>query len=100
MQSKANASIAVGHQHNHDGGVFRALASIYKDYGFTGLWRGVTGACVRLAMGSCSQITVFYVIREYLEEYKVNDNLPVYQVVIIFLNDFVQSLFTSLGLML
>ncbi|XP_075213980.1 solute carrier family 25 member 35-like [Lycorma delicatula] len=70
LQSKAATNIAVGHQHDHHG-TLQALRSIFKEHGFFGLWRGVIGACVRLGVGSCSQMTAFYLTLEYLEEHQV-----------------------------
>ncbi|RZF37063.1 hypothetical protein LSTR_LSTR012406 [Laodelphax striatellus] len=70
LQSQAAASIAVGYQHQHLG-TLEALANIRKQYGVVGLWRGVSGACVRLAVGSCSQLSGFYLTKEQLEKHKL-----------------------------
>ncbi|XP_022201093.1 solute carrier family 25 member 35 [Nilaparvata lugens] len=70
LQSQAAASIAVGHQHQHQGTI-EALANISRQYGVVGLWRGVSGACVRLAVGSCSQLSGFYLTKELLEKHQV-----------------------------
>ncbi|XP_039299755.1 solute carrier family 25 member 35 [Nilaparvata lugens] len=70
LQSHAAASIAVGYQHPHQG-TLEALATIRRQYGVAGLWRGVSGACVRLVVASCSQLSGFYLTRELLEDYKV-----------------------------
>jgi len=59
LQSCANEEIAVGHQHKHTGGVAGALRSIFVNHGIRGLWRGVTGAMIRVSVGSATQLTTF-----------------------------------------
>lgn len=70
LQSKSNASIAVGHQHTHEGTI-HALRSIYKQGGVNGMWRGAGGSVPRLAVGSASQLGGYYVCKEFLEESQV-----------------------------
>uniref|UniRef100_A0A1B6D351 Solute carrier family 25 member 35 n=1 Tax=Clastoptera arizonana TaxID=38151 RepID=A0A1B6D351_9HEMI len=70
LQSKAAQSIAVGFQHDHEG-TLHALKSIHNKHGLLGLWRGVTGAVPRLAVGSASQLGTFYTFREFLETHQL-----------------------------
>ncbi|XP_051549209.1 solute carrier family 25 member 34 [Myxocyprinus asiaticus] len=58
LQAQAVATIAVGHQHNHQG-VFSAFVSIYQREGVLGLWRGVNGAVPRVMVGSAAQLATF-----------------------------------------
>ncbi|KAA0711705.1 Solute carrier family 25 member 34 [Triplophysa tibetana] len=53
LQAQTVKSIAVGHQHNHQG-VSSALVSIYQREGVLGLWRGVNGAVPRVMVGAHS----------------------------------------------
>jgi len=69
LQSKANeASIAVGHQHKHDGTV-HAFSSIYKKEGFMGLWRGTPTMVPRIAIASATQLTSFEVIHGIIDQF-------------------------------
>lgn len=59
LQAQANAEIAVGHQHAHTGGMASALRTIFTNHGIRGLYRGVGGASIRVAVGSATQLTAF-----------------------------------------
>ncbi|XP_073240020.1 solute carrier family 25 member 35-like [Porites lutea] len=58
LQSQSAEVIAVGHQHHHTGFV-HAISTTYKQFGITGLWRGVSGALARVAVGSAVQLSTF-----------------------------------------
>ncbi|XP_059151378.1 solute carrier family 25 member 35-like isoform X2 [Physella acuta] len=70
LQSKANKEIAVGHQHPHES-MSHAIKSIYKDHGTFGLWRGVSGAMVRVTVGSASQLSTFSFSKNFIQETKI-----------------------------
>ncbi|CAB0002490.1 unnamed protein product [Nesidiocoris tenuis] len=69
LQSQAGESIAVGHQHKVEGTV-SALRTAYREGGLGGLWRGAGGSLPRMMVGSASQLTSFYVVKEYLANNK------------------------------
>uniref|UniRef100_A0A8C8AV35 Solute carrier family 25 member 34 n=1 Tax=Otus sunia TaxID=257818 RepID=A0A8C8AV35_9STRI len=52
LQAQTLAAVAVGHQHNHE-------VSGDGQHGVAGLWRGVTGAVPRVAVGSAAQLATF-----------------------------------------
>jgi len=66
LQAKANAEIAVGHQHEHTGGMAGALRMIFVNHGLSGLWRGVSGAVIRVSVGSATQLTTFSWTKEQI----------------------------------
>ena len=66
LQAQANAEIAVGHQHEHTGGMASALRTVFENHGLPGLWRGVTGAMIRVSVGSATQLTTFSWTREQI----------------------------------
>jgi len=66
LQSRANAAIAVGHQHEHTGGMAGALRMIFVNHGFRGLWRGVTAAVMRVSVGSATQLATFSWTKEHI----------------------------------
>jgi len=65
LQAQAVETIAVGHQHNHQG-ASNAFATIYKKEGLTGLWRGVNGAVPRVMVGSAAQLATFSAGKEWV----------------------------------
>jgi len=66
LQAQAARSIAVGHQHDIKG-TFDCLHKIYTQEGVQGWWRGVVGSVPRICVGSASQLTSFYLVKEFLE---------------------------------
>ncbi|XP_005096117.1 solute carrier family 25 member 35 [Aplysia californica] len=70
LQAQANHEIAVGHQHPHES-MSHGLKTIYKSQGFLGLWRGVSGAVVRVTVGSASQLSTFSAAKNFIEGTKV-----------------------------
>jgi len=66
LQARANVEIAVGHQHEHTGGMAGALRTIFTSHGIRGLWRGVNGAMIRVAVGSATQLTLFAWTKEHI----------------------------------
>jgi len=77
LQSQANAEIAVGHQHGHSGGMAKALRTIFTNHGIFGLWRGVTGAVIRVSVGSATQLTSFSWAKEHIIMLQVCTNYMV-----------------------
>ncbi|XP_051493354.1 solute carrier family 25 member 34 isoform X1 [Apus apus] len=67
LQAQTMAAVAVGHQHNHES-ISRAFESIYKQHGVAGLWRGVTGAVPRVAVGSAAQLATFASAKDWVCE--------------------------------
>ncbi|ESO95760.1 hypothetical protein LOTGIDRAFT_214858 [Lottia gigantea] len=76
LQSQAAASIAVGHQHFHKG-MSHGLVKAFREYGITGLWRGVSAAVPRVTVGSAAQLSTFSSTKQYLVDSKIcaNDSL-------------------------
>jgi len=71
LQSFSAQSIAVGHQHKTDG-MWSGLLSLYRNYGVVrGLWRGATGAMVRIGVGSSAQLTTMSLMTESLIKHGV-----------------------------
>jgi len=75
LQSHANEEIAVGHQHKHIGGMAGALKTIFQNHGIRGLWRGVTGAVMRVSVGSATQLTTFSWTKERIIMFQVHAQL-------------------------
>ena len=71
LQAMSTKEIAVGYQHSHTG-LFSALASIFKEHGVLGLWRGVTGAIARVSVGSASQLSTFAVAKDQIAKSQVS----------------------------
>ncbi|KAJ8412174.1 hypothetical protein AAFF_G00144410 [Aldrovandia affinis] len=69
LQAQTVATIAVGHQHNHQG-VSSAFATIYQREGLVGLWRGVNGAVPRVMVGSASQLATFTSAKNWVSQSK------------------------------
>ncbi|NXJ54403.1 S2534 protein, partial [Spizaetus tyrannus] len=67
LQAQTLAAVAVGHQHNHES-ISSAFKSIYKQHGVAGLWRGVTGAVPRVAVGSAAQLATFTSAKDWVCE--------------------------------
>ncbi|XP_062842562.1 solute carrier family 25 member 34 [Trichomycterus rosablanca] len=65
LQAQTVATIAVGHQHNHQG-ISSAFATIYRREGVVGLWRGVNGAVPRVMVGSAAQLATFSSAKKWL----------------------------------
>jgi len=70
LQAQAAQEIAVGHQHPHLS-MSHGLSSIYKSQGFSGLWRGVNAAVMRVMVGSASQLSFFSSSKRFFEESKI-----------------------------
>jgi len=66
IQAKANAEIAVGHQHEHSGGMTSALRTIFANHGIPGLWRGATAAMIRVSVGSATQLSTYSWTKEQI----------------------------------
>ncbi|KAJ3589924.1 hypothetical protein NHX12_010764 [Muraenolepis orangiensis] len=70
LQSQATSSIAVGHQYQHRSMV-HAIASICREHGFRGLWRGSFAAVPRTGVGSGAQLSSFSAIKELVVDLQV-----------------------------
>lgn len=70
LQSQAASSIAVGHQHEHQG-MFHALRAIYRQHGVLGLWRGSSAAVPRVSVGSAAQLSTFSSSKELVIDLQV-----------------------------
>nr|XP_053632026.1 solute carrier family 25 member 35-like isoform X3 [Cherax quadricarinatus] len=68
LQSQAAESIAVGHQHKHQG-FMPALWGIAKKEGIRGLWRGAVSSIPRVGVGSASQLFTYSKSKDWLEQY-------------------------------
>ncbi|XP_045621186.1 solute carrier family 25 member 35 [Procambarus clarkii] len=68
LQSQAAESIAVGHQHHHQGSL-PALWGIAKTEGMKGLWRGATTSIPRVGIGSASQLFTYSKSKDWLDQY-------------------------------
>lgn len=68
LQSRASHSIAVGTQHSYSS-TSSAVHSIVRAHGIAGLWRGVSGAIARLAVGSGSQLATFSMCKQWLVQH-------------------------------
>ncbi|KAK0687176.1 S2534 protein, partial [Pygoscelis papua] len=69
LQAQTLSAVAVGHQHNHES-ISGAFESIYKQHGVAGLWRGVTGAVPRVAVGSAAQLATFTSAKDWVCEHQ------------------------------
>ncbi|XP_068018908.1 LOW QUALITY PROTEIN: solute carrier family 25 member 34 [Melanerpes formicivorus] len=67
LQAQTLSALAVGHQHNHEN-ISAAFKSIYKQHGVAGLWRGVSGAVPRVAVGSAAQLATFTSAKDWVCE--------------------------------
>ncbi|XP_022161376.1 solute carrier family 25 member 35-like [Myzus persicae] len=66
LQSFSAQSIAVGHQHNTVSTI-NGLLTLYRKYGVVhGLWRGATGAMVRIGVASATQLSTISLLNESL----------------------------------
>nr|XP_045005304.1 solute carrier family 25 member 34 isoform X1 [Jaculus jaculus] len=67
LQAQTVASVAVGHQHQHQS-VLDALETIWRQQGLLGLWRGVGGAVPRVMVGSAAQLATFASAKTWVQE--------------------------------
>ncbi|XP_041094156.1 solute carrier family 25 member 35 isoform X4 [Polyodon spathula] len=70
LQSQSTSSIAVGHQHCHQGMV-HALVRIKKQHGILGLWRGSSAAVPRVTVGSATQLYSFTAAKEFVRDLQI-----------------------------
>ncbi|XP_047492224.1 solute carrier family 25 member 35-like isoform X1 [Penaeus chinensis] len=68
LQSHAAESIAVGHQHKHEG-FLSALHKIFNQEGVKGLWRGATTSIPRVGVGSAAQLFSYSKSKDWLDHY-------------------------------
>jgi solute carrier family 25 protein 34/35 len=74
LQCRSDANIAVGHQHPHSS-MTQALTSIFKSYGFRGLWRGCTASVTRVTIGGSIQLSTFSSAKTFIDKSKVSVNV-------------------------
>lgn len=67
LQAQTVATMAVGHQHQHQG-VLSALETIWRQQGMLGLWRGVGGAVPRVTVGSAAQLATFTSAKAWVQD--------------------------------
>ncbi|XP_038602812.1 solute carrier family 25 member 34 [Tachyglossus aculeatus] len=67
LQAQTTASMAVGHQHNHQS-LSGAFKTIYRRQGFLGLWQGASGAVPRVMVGSSAQLATFALAKDWVQE--------------------------------
>lgn len=53
-----------------------AFESIYRQHGVPGLWRGVTGAVPRVAVGSAAQLATFAAAKDWVCQRGVRGHAP------------------------
>uniref|UniRef100_A0A0P4W2L6 Solute carrier family 25 member 35 n=1 Tax=Scylla olivacea TaxID=85551 RepID=A0A0P4W2L6_SCYOL len=70
LQTQAADSIAVGHQHKHQG-FLSAVYSISSKEGIRGLWRGSSTSIPRVGVGSASQLFTFSMSKDWLDHYEL-----------------------------
>ena len=44
---------------------------VYKQFGITGLWRGASGAVLRVSVGSAAQLSTFSMTKDFIEKRKL-----------------------------
>ena len=44
---------------------------VYKQFGITGLWRGASGAVLRVSVGSAAQLSTFSITKDFIEKRKL-----------------------------
>lgn len=65
LQCRTTSQIAVGYQHTH-GSMLEGFSTIVKEHGVKGLWRGVSGAMLRVMIGSAAQLSTFSAAKKYI----------------------------------
>ena len=68
MQSHSTFT-AVGHQHNYRN-IFDALWKLSREEKYLkGLYRGIDAAMIRTGVGSCTQLSSYFLIKRYVMQY-------------------------------
>ena len=63
-------NVALGVQHGHKG-LVSGILTILQTRGFFGLWDGASGAVLRVAIGSCAQLSTFSYCKQFIERHQV-----------------------------
>lgn len=63
------ANVALGVQHEHKG-MISGLSNILKKRGIFGLFDGASGAVLRVAIGSCAQLSTFSYCKQFVEDHE------------------------------
>ena len=45
--------------------------AVYKEFGIIGLWRGASGAVLRVSVGSAAQLSTFSITKDFIEQRNV-----------------------------
>lgn len=61
------ANVVLGVQHDHRG-MISAFSSILEKRGFLGLFDGASGAVLRVAIGSCAQLSTFSFCKQFIDD--------------------------------
>lgn len=72
LQCKTSSQIAVGYQHEH-ASMLQGFTAIIKERGIPGLWRGVSGAMLRVMIGSAAQLSSFSSAKAYIINLQIFD---------------------------
>lgn len=71
LQAQSAQCIAVGHQHTYSG-TWAAFKSLWKEGGFSSLYRGWYANIPRVFVGSATQLTTFGLVSDILKTYQVS----------------------------
>lgn len=64
-----NATVALGVQHDHKG-MISGFSTILRNRGFMGFFDGASGAILRVAVGSCAQLSTFSYCKQFIENHE------------------------------
>ncbi|XP_014211307.1 solute carrier family 25 member 35 [Copidosoma floridanum] len=77
LQSKSSKSIAVGTQHEYASGTIDAFRHLWREGGFSGLYRGWYANIPRVFVGSATQLTTFSLFLDWLKPMEIFDQKPI-----------------------
>lgn len=92
LQSMANKEIAVGYQHSAKT-LKSGLQHVFNKNGVFGLWRGVTAAVSRVAVGSSIQLSTFSSSKELIEKTGIFHSKSIF-------NPFFASMISGVGVVI
>ncbi|XP_051164100.1 solute carrier family 25 member 35-like [Leptopilina boulardi] len=76
LQAQSAQCIAVGHQHTYSG-TWAAFKSLWKEGGFSSLYRGWYANIPRVFVGSATQLTTFGLVSDILKTYQIFTDRPI-----------------------
>ncbi|XP_043466673.1 solute carrier family 25 member 35-like [Leptopilina heterotoma] len=76
LQAQSAQCIAVGHQHTYSG-TWSAFKSLWREGGFSSLYRGWYANIPRVFVGSATQLTTFGLISDVLKPYSIFTDRPI-----------------------